>query len=260
MFVLISPAKHLNFDPAKFELARTQPQLAADTKALLKRTKKLSRADLKRLMKISDNLADLNYERFQALSTGLSDEHAKEAILAFNGDVYRGLDAASLSETDLNWSQDHLRILSGLYGVLKPLDAIHPYRLEMGSRLDTSRGKNLYEFWGSKISQTLNVDMDGDVRPVLNLASNEYFSAVDKKALKSPVFDVVFKEEKDGDSKVLSFYAKFARGLMARWIIQNRITDIPSLKTFNLEGYVFNAGASTEKEFVFTRPQPSPKR
>lgn len=259
MLVLLSPAKNLNFDPAPISNETTLPRLDEDRTQLVKRTKKLTRADLRRLMKISENLADLNYTRFQAMAAGLPENEAKPAALAFNGDVYRGLDANTLSEDDLSWAQSHLRILSGLYGVLRPLDKIHPYRLEMGTRLDTKRGASLYDFWGSRISSLLNEDAATADDFVINLASNEYFKAVDRKALKPKVIDIAFKEEKDGKAKVISFYAKYARGLMARWIIENRVDTPDAIKSFSEDGYKFDAEASKSASFVFTRPQPDPK-
>ena len=210
-------------------------------------------------MDISEQLADLNYERFQALAKGLPDNEAKPAIFAFNGDVYRGLDATSLGHDDLDWAQDHLRMLSGLYGALRPFDLIHPYRLEMGSRLSTRRGNNLYDFWGDRISKLLNEDGIEPAEPVLNLASKEYFTAVKRKALKADVIEAVFREEQNGKSRIISFYAKYARGLMARWVIQNRVTQIELLKSFDLEGYRYDHSTSSAKQLVFTRPQPDPK-
>ncbi len=259
MIILLSPAKNLDFEPTARNLEKTAPRLDKDYSVLVKRTKQLSRSDLKSLMKISDQLADLNYVRFQALADGLPEDESKYAAFAFNGDVYRGLNAETLSDDDMLWAQSHLRILSGLYGILRPLDGIHPYRLEMGSRLSTKRGSNLYDFWDDKIAKQINHDLSEDDQFILNLASNEYFGAVKVKALNVPVLNVTFKEEKDGKSRIISFYAKYARGLMARWAIQNRVSDKEQLKTFNEDGYVFDADASNEKSFVFSRPQPSPK-
>ncbi|MFC6199802.1 peroxide stress protein YaaA [Ponticaulis profundi] len=259
MLILLSPAKNLDFEPAPQNLSKTSPRLSGETELLLKRTKSLSRSDLRSLMKLSENLADLNYERFQALSDGLPDSEAKQAILAFNGDVYRGLDAGTLQDNDLNWAQTHLRLLSGLYGVLRPMDSIHPYRLEMGTRLDTDRGATLYDFWGDRISKQLNEDMTEAEGPILNLASKEYFGAVNKKALKSSVIDVDFREVTDKGSKIISFYAKYARGLMARWVIENRITDASDLKTFDIDGYGYQADQSSAGKLVFSRPKPEPK-
>ncbi|MEM8986895.1 MAG: peroxide stress protein YaaA [Pseudomonadota bacterium] len=260
MIVLLSPAKNLNFDPMPSAPAATKPALSKDANALAGTAKGLGRGDLKRLMGISDNLADLNYERFQAFKTGGRISGAKQAGLAFNGDVYTGLDAASLSADDLAFAQDHLRILSGLYGLLRPLDAIQPYRLEMGTRLKTERGATLYDFWGDKIAKHINKSLkDAKTPAVVNLASNEYFKSVDKSALKHPVVTPAFKEEKDGKLRSLMLYAKQARGMMARWIIQNRVTRSEDLKTFSVAGYKLDKALSNETELVFTRPQPAKK-
>ncbi|MAI89494.1 peroxide stress protein YaaA [Ponticaulis sp.] len=259
MIILLSPAKNLNFEAEIPEIPHTEPRLQTDTSELLKRTKKLSRQDIASLMKLSADLSDLNFERYQALSKGLPEDEAKPALYAFNGDVYRGFDAASMSAKTAEWAQDHVRILSGLYGLLRPMDLIHPYRLEMGTRLDTKRGANLYEFWGEKITTLINDDMRGAEGPVVNLASNEYFSSVKKSKLNQSVIDVAFKEETGEKSKIISFYAKFARGLMARWICDNRITDPEDLKTFSEAGYSFAPAVSNSKLLTFTRPRPDPK-
>ena len=259
MLILLSPAKNLNFERTVETADLTQPRLTKDTEQLVKRAKRLSRAKLRQLMDISEDLSDLNYHRFQAMAEGLPDSDARPALTAFNGDVYRGLDAETLSDDDIAFAQDHLRILSGLYGLLRPLDVIHPYRLEMGTRLDTRRGDTLYDFWGDRISKLINEDLSVGEGPVVNLASNEYFTAVKKKALATDVIDVVFREEKDGKSRVISFYAKYARGLMARWIIQNRVSDPADLSKFNLDGYKLDNSASNAQKLVFSRSQPDPK-
>ena len=259
MLILLSPAKNLNFERTVETADLTQPRLTKDTEQLVKRAKRLSRAKLRQLMDISEDLSDLNYHRFQAMAEGLPDSDARPALTAFNGDVYRGLDAETLSDDDIAFAQDHLRILSGLYGLLRPLDVIHPYRLEMGTRLDTRRGDTLYDFWGDRISKLINEDLSVGEGPVVNLASNEYFTAVKKKALATDVIDVVFREEKDGKSRVISFYAKYARGLMARWIIQNRVSVPADLSKFNLDGYKRDNSASNGQKLVFSRPQPDPK-
>lgn len=259
MITLLSPAKNLNFDPVKDVPRATRPGLLKDTKELSGVTIDLSRADLKRLMGISDNLADLNYQRFQALQATGTGRGTKHAALAFNGDVYLGLDANTLSTDDLEFAQDHLRILSGLYGILRPLDAIEPYRLEMGTRLKNPRGRNLYEFWGDKVSGTLNKALrEHDEKTIINLASNEYFSVVDKKMLSAQIITPVFKEEKDGKLRQLQFYAKRARGLMARYAIENRIEKAADLKAFSVDKYRFDPQGSTEDTWLFTRPQPAP--
>jgi cytoplasmic iron level regulating protein YaaA (DUF328/UPF0246 family) len=256
MLFVVSPAKSLDFTPPPIPQAATSPRLHADTLILAKRAKGLTKSNLRSLMSISDPLAALNRERFQAFDRS-EDAPGLQAAIAFNGDVYAGLDARSLTAADMTWAQDHLRILSGLYGVLRPLDRIQPYRLEMGIRLGTRRGASLYDFWGSKLAKALAADTDGHVDPtVVNLASQEYFHAVDQKALKRPVMNVRFLEEKDGEAKMISFFAKKARGLMARWAILQRAEKAEDLKRFSEAGYGFRPAASTPGDWVFARAQP----
>lgn len=260
MLTLLSPAKNLDFERNRNDVERTEPRLSADTATLIKRTKKLSRAKIRKLMDLSDDLAELNYERFQALAKDPDPNTTQPAILAFNGDVYRGLDAMTMDGTTLEFAQDHVRILSGLYGILRPFDGIHPYRLEMGTRLDTDRGTNLYTFWGTKLAELLNEDCEArGVTTILNLASQEYSKAVDRKALNGTLIDVTFKERKNGKSKVISFYAKYARGRMARWVCDNKITSPVDLQAFNLDDYEIDPSESSETSLVFERPQPEPK-
>ncbi len=260
MLTLLSPAKKLNMDPADLSLEITQPVLNKATRELAKLAKTQSADDLKRLMHISDKLAELNADRFKAFNLDNQSNSAKPAGLAFDGDVYWGLEATSLSENDLAYAQDHLRILSGLYGVLRPLDSIQPYRLEMGTKLANARGKSLYDFWGTQIADNLNETLSGHGdKTIINLASNEYFKAVDKKTIKSPIISAKFLNIKDGQARALMYYAKFGRGLMARWIMQNRIDTAQDLKAFNLDGYSFDADLSSDVELVFTRPQPPKK-
>jgi uncharacterized protein len=255
MLMVISPAKSLDFTAPAQALPMTTPELKAQIGELAKVTRKLTAADLKRLMHISDALAKLNRERFQAFDSELED--GLQAIIAFNGDVYGGLAARELDRPALEWAQDHLRILSGLYGVLRPFDALQPYRLEMGTRLKTKRGHNLYDYWGETISQTLNAAAAGHADPTLvNLASQEYFGAVDAKVLKLPVVTCHFKEEKAGALRVLGFFAKKARGRMARYVIDNRVDRAEGLKGFDLDGYRFQPSLSTDADWVFARPQP----
>jgi uncharacterized protein len=257
MLILLSPAKNLDYSPPAMELHRTTPRMLGDIAALSKVTRKLSRAKIGKLMHLSDKLADLNWHRFQAFDSSLDGEDTLQAALAFNGDVYQGLSARTLSAADLDWAQQHLRILSGLYGVLRPLDAIAPYRLEMGTRLKTGRGDSLYEFWGKRLSKALNEDLgEQNEEVVVNLASTEYFGAVDKKALKARIITCHFKEIKDGEARILSFYAKKARGLMARFAIERRLFDPESLKAFDSEGYCFDEAASKPNDWVFSRLQP----
>lgn len=260
MITLLSPAKNLDFSPPPEGLDSTKPALSRDTNELAGVTRELTKADLSRLMSISDKLAGLNHERFQMFKSRGKPREAKQAALAFNGDVYLGLDADTLSADDLGFAQDRLRILSGFYGVLRPLDIIQPYRLEMGTRLPTARGETLYDFWGDKIAKELNKLLKHhDSQAVINLASNEYFRAVDCKALKSPAITIHFKEEKDGKLRALMFYAKRARGMMARWIIQNRVEEPEGLKKFDIGGYKFQPKLSDSANWLFCRPQPPTK-
>ena len=261
MITLLSPAKKLNFDPVTTQLEPTTPLLKTDTLELAKVAKKQSANDLKKLMHISDNLAELNAERFKAFNLEGQSNSAKPAGLTFDGDVYWGLEAKSMSDEDLAYAQNHLRILSGLYGVLRPLDSMQAYRLEMGTKLATKRGKSLYDFWGSAIAETLNTDLEGHAdQTIVNLASNEYFKAVDKKTMTHPVITAKFLNVKDGKARALMYYAKYGRGLMARWIMQNRVDRAEGLKDFNLDGYKLDKKASSDTELVFSRKQPAPKK
>ena len=260
MLTLLSPAKKMNMDPIKIGLPATQPRLTDHTKELALLAKSQTAGDLKRLMHISDNLAAMNFERFQTFNIENQSNSAKPASLAFYGEVYMGLDANSLPRETLAYAQDHLRILSGLYGILRPLDVIQPHRLEMGTKLQNVRGKSLYDFWGSKISKQLNHDLSDHVdTTVVNLASNEYFKAVDLQTLERKVIGVKFLNVKDGEPRSLMYYAKHARGTMARWILQNRVDLAEGLKDFNVDGYTLNANSSTENELVFFRQQPETK-
>jgi len=261
MLMLLSPAKMLNFDDAPHAPKATKPVLSKDIAEIAAIAKKLNRANIKRLMGISDTLVDLNFERFQAFKTSGKINGAKPAALTFAGDVYRGLDANTLKPEDLEFAQDHLRILSGLYGLLRPLDAIQPYRLEMGSRLKNPRGANLHAFWGSVIARELDKAVKTHDDPtIVCLASNEYAKGVDRKALKAPFIMVNFKEIKDGKTRPVMLYVKQARGMMARWSIQNRITTADDMKAFSTGGYKFSKPLSSDAEWVFTRPQPPKKK
>jgi len=253
MLMVISPAKSLDFTPAAPHVPATTPAMAADLAELTKVARRLSRADLKRLMGISDNLALLNHERFQAFDP--QSEDGVQAAMAFDGDVYDGLQARTLDKAGLAYAQRHLRILSGLYGLLRPLDVIQPYRLEMGTRLKTRRGGSLYDFWGPRIAEALDEAAEEAGEPVLiNLASQEYFGAVDREALKLPVVSCHFREIKgDEPAKFISFYAKKARGLMARFAIDQRIDRAEGLKDFSVAGYVFDSRASTAEDWMFVR-------
>jgi len=218
----------------------------------------LSPQQVASLMDISDPLAALNVGRYAAWSPKYSARNARQAVLAFNGDVYEGLQAQSLSRAELDWAQEHIAILSGLYGVLRPLDWMQPYRLEMGTRLATDAGANLYQFWGARIAEHLNARLQADATPVVvNLASQEYFKAVDRKVLKARVIDCVFEDWKGGQYKIISFHAKRARGLMARYAIQHGVTTPRKLEGFDLEGYAFDAAASAPERLVFRRKLPA---
>jgi cytoplasmic iron level regulating protein YaaA (DUF328/UPF0246 family) len=257
MLIVLSPSKALDFSGAPQSAPLSLPQMADQTAELAKSTRRLTARDLKRMMSLSDNLAKLNRERFQAFDA--ASEEGLQAAFAFNGDVYLGLKARTLDKKALGWAQDHVRILSGLYGLLRPLDAIQPYRLEMGVRLKTRRGQSLYDFWGPRISQALNEAAHGHKdKTLVNCASGEYFGAVDRKTLTLPVVTAKFLEEKDGEARMISFFAKKARGLMARYAIDNRIDTAADLRGFDLEGYRFVPQLSTDEEFTFARPQPPP--
>lgn len=254
MLVVVSPAKNLDYKTPVATSEYTQPQFMPKTQELVATCKTLAPADLSNLMGISDKLAVLNAERFSSFSQPFTPQNARQAMYAFNGDVYAGLDAHSMTSEDVAFAQAHLRILSGLYGVLKPLDLMQPYRLEMGTKLATERGKNLYEFWGADLTAALDKELAEQSHQVLvNLASNEYFSAVQPKQLNAQVITPIFKDEKNGKVKIISFYAKKARGLMARYIIDNKITDPAELSQFSVAGYRFAAEQSSTTELVFVR-------
>ncbi len=253
MLVVISPAKRLDW--AERDVEVTQPDFQDDAIRLSKTARNLTLGDLKKLMDLSDDLARLNRDRYRAFSDTPAADVTRPAALAFAGDTYQGLEAASLDSDEMAWAQDHLRILSGLYGVLRPLDAIQAYRLEMGSKLKTRRGKNLYEYWRDQLSKTLNAQGEVIGSGVLvNCASQEYFGAVDPKALKLRVITPVFMEDKGGTPKIVSFFAKKARGAMARYIIQHRLTDPKGLLDFDTGGYEYRPDLSEKDKPVFLRP------
>ena len=254
MLILLSPAKKLDFETEGPRVRATKPRLAAKTAALAKAMRTRSAAELAGLMSLSGPLAELNRERFQAFG----DQSKRPALLAFAGDVYRGLDAHSLDADGLAAAQDRLRILSGLYGVLRPLDAIEPYRLEMGTKLRTDGAVDLYGFWGEDIAELLARDLKGHADPtVVNLASNEYFRAA--KPVSAPVVTPVFKEVKDGEARTLALFAKVARGMMARFAVDERADRAEALKDFRAGGYRFQPKQSDDTTWVFTRPQPPKK-
>ncbi len=255
MLTVISPAKSLDMSPV--EVRVTDPQWQDDALRLSKTAKNLTLKGLRELMGISDDLARLNRDRFQTFAADPAPEATKAAALAFNGDTYQGLEAKTLTDDDMRWAQDHLRILSGLYGLLRPLDAMQPYRLEMGSRLKTRRGKSLYEYWGDQIAKGLNAQAEAvGTETLVNCASDEYFKAADRKSLKLRVITPVFMELKDDRPRIVSFFAKRARGAMARYATQNRITDPEDIKGFEAGGYAFDADLSEGDRWVFLRDYP----
>lgn len=254
MLLIISPAKTLDYKTPTTTKKFTQPGLLDQSALLIEKIRGLSPADIAGLMNISDKLAQLNTARFQAWSTPFSLENAKQAILAFKGDVYTGLDAETLNNKQLSFAQKHLRILSGLYGLLRPLDLMQPYRLEMGTRLANQRGKDLYQFWGSLITEQLNKELSNQKNQVLvNLASNEYYKSVQAKQIDGQIITPVFKDWKNDQYKIISFYAKKARGLMCRYVIDHHIDRPEKMKDFDYEDYAFNEAISSDKEWVFTR-------
>lgn len=256
MLFLLSPAKKLDYDsPLAEDYPFEQPLFVEQATELIQVLKGKSTQEVADLMKLSDSLASLNVERFQSWEPQFDQSNARQAILAFNGDVYEGLDAPSLDQSQLQWTNQHVVILSGLYGVLRPLDLMRPYRLEMGTRLVTDKGKNLYEFWDGQIADYINQRLAKHSNPlIINLASEEYFKAVKKDSLKYPVVQCVFREERDGAYKIISFSAKRARGLMCRYAIENGIDDLEGLKQFNQEGYEYDEASSSEDSLVFLRP------
>lgn len=257
MLMVISPAKTLDYTSPLATETFTQPRFLEQSSQLIEVLRKLSPSELAELMKLSDKLAGLNVARFTEWQPDFTLENARQAILAFKGDVYTGLDAQTLSADDFNYAQQHLRILSGLYGVLRPLDLMQPYRLEMGTKLDNAQGKNLYEFWGTRITESLNQCLaENKTDTVLNLASNEYFKAVKPKQLAGTLINVDFKDLKNGQYKIISFYAKKARGLMARYVIQHKIDSVEALKNFSEQGYYYSAEQSKPNHLVFLRDQP----
>ncbi|MCM2681343.1 peroxide stress protein YaaA [Echinimonas agarilytica] len=256
MLAVVSPAKTLDFETPANTSSFSQSDLLSHSAELIERCRQLTPADIGGLMKISDKLAGLNAARFAEWQPNMTPENAKQAALAFKGDVYTGLDAQSLSEADFTYAQSHLRILSGLYGLLRPLDLMLAYRLEMGTKLDNTRGKNLYEFWGSIITDALNQALQEQGDDVLvNLASNEYFKAVKAKQIKGTLITPVFKDCKNGQYKIISFYAKKARGLMARYLIETKPSSVEQLKRFDTDGYYFSEEQSSSDTLVFLRDE-----
>lgn len=256
MLAIISPAKTLDFECNVEGFVFSQPNLTACSQELINICKRLSPAEIGSLMSISDKLAALNVARFTEWELEHTEQNAKAALFAFKGDVYTGLDAKSLTKEQVEYAQTHLRILSGLYGLLRPLDLMQPYRLEMGTKLANPKGKDLYAFWGNTITEHLQQAIDEQQDSVLvNLASDEYFNAVKAKNLKATIIKPIFLDEKNGNYKVISFYAKKARGMMVRFILENQPTEIEQLKAFNYGGYWFDEENSTETELVFKREE-----
>jgi len=253
MITVISPAKTLDFDQPLLDNS-TKARFPKETKELVAILQEKSSLDLQQMMSVSENIGDLNAARYKNFKATFTEANSRNSIMAFKGDVYVGLDAASLNDSEMGFAQSHLRILSGLYGLLKPLDLIQPYRLEMGTRLVVGEHTNLYQYWEDKIVNMIHKDLkDQGDDIILNLASNEYFKAIKRKSLKAQVINVDFKDFKNGQYKMISFFAKKARGLMSRYIINNEINDIESLKAFDYEGYYFDAANSEEDNLLFKR-------
>lgn len=257
MLIVISPAKTLDFETPTTTRKHTMPGFLDDSAKLIDQLRQLEPDQIGKLMSISPKLATLNSNRYHQWSLPFNLDNAKQSILAFKGDVYTGLDATSLNTDELAFAQEHLRILSGLYGILRPLDLIQPYRLEMGTQLNNLRGKDLYAFWGDIITDAISQDIDRQQDTTLiNLASNEYFKSVRPKNLNANVITPVFKDQKNGIYKIISFFAKKARGLMSRYIIQHKLTNPEDIKHFDAAGYSFDTSASTQDKWIFTRDNP----
>ncbi|MFK8182117.1 MAG: peroxide stress protein YaaA [Phormidesmis sp.] len=251
--MVISPAKTLDYSGRDYPQFTT-PAVLDKSEQLVGQLSSYAPVELSALMKISDKLAELNHQRFQNFETPFTPENAKQALLVFKGDVYRGMNAEEYSDEELDFAQQHLRILSGLYGILRPLDLMQPYRLEMGTKLENAAGKNLYAFWGDRLSHLINSELENDADPCLvNLASNEYFKSIDKKALKARILNIAFKENKGGKYKVIAIHAKRARGLMVDYVIRNRIEVPEGMKAFDVEGYSYSEALSEPDNWVFCR-------
>ncbi len=255
MLIVISPAKKLDFDSLPQTDDFTIPDSLSDSSELIDTLRVYSAKQLEKLMHLSTNLAQLNYDRYKDWHLPFNPQNAKQSILTFKGDVYAGMNIESFSDDDLNFTQDHLRILSGLYGLLRPLDLMQPYRLEMGTRLENERGKNLYEFWGSQITELLNKQLkETGSRTLVNLASNEYFKSVKPKEIKGQILTPVFKEKRDdGSYKIIGIYAKKARGMMSAFILKNKLDNVEQIKDFTEAGYVYNPELSNATDWVFCR-------
>jgi len=254
MLIVISPAKTLDFETAPITKIHTQPEFLKESRQLVKQLKEMTPARVSSLMKISDKLGVLNFLRFNEWKTPFTLDNSKQAVLAFKGDVYTGINAETFSSQELKFAQRHLRILSGLYGLLRPLDLIQAYRLEMGTKLDNQQGKDLYEFWDSKLTDQINRDIRASKsKYLINLASNEYFKSLQADDINAEIIVPVFKDYKNGKYKIISFFAKKARGLMSAYIIRNRLKDPEELKAFDVDGYKFYKSGSNESNWVFQR-------
>ncbi len=260
MIITLSPSKGQDFETPTPSDIYTIPDQLKESQLLINEAKKLNSEDVRELMDVSENISNLNVQRFKDWKRDFNTQNAKAALFAFKGDVYSGIQKDKYNDEDLSYAQNHLRILSGLYGALRPMDLIQPYRLEMKTRLKNPRGDNLYQFWGDKITQQLNESLERQSEKVLvNLASNEYFKSVKPKVLDGRILSVNFKETKDGKTRVIAIFAKKARGMMADFILRNRIEHIEDIKDFGAEGYKFNQKESTDDNWVFSRPQPAKK-
>lgn len=256
MLTVLSPAKSLDYETPPLTDAFTQPAHLTQSRKLIRRLRQLTPPDISKLMSVSDNLAELNRDRYKRWKTPFKPENARQALFAFKGDVYLGLDAYTMQAGDIDFAQNHLRILSGLYGLLKPLDLMQAYRLEMGTRLDTESGSNLYQFWDDRITRSLNQEFrQAEVKTLVNLASTEYFKSIKPKLLKADIVTPSFRDFHKGEYRFIQFFAKKARGYMARYMIDNRIDRPEGLKDFDREGYQYDPSLSSEKEWVFTRKQ-----
>ncbi|WP_456376767.1 peroxide stress protein YaaA [Thiolapillus sp.] len=256
MIITLSPSKGQDFETPASAGGVTQPQMLDESLLLIEELRKYTAGQLRELMSVSENIAGLNVQRYQSFSVPFTRQNARPALFAFKGDVYRGIPVAQYSREDLDFAQQQLRILSGLYGCLRPLDLIQPYRLEMKTKLKNPRGDNLYQFWGESITQYLNAELKNHREPTLvNLASNEYFKVVKPKLLQGRLLDIAFKEEKNGKTRVIAVFAKRARGMMADYIIRNRLEESEAIKAFDREGYCYSAQDSDDRQWVFVRPQ-----
>lgn len=257
MLITLSPSKGQDFIEPPLSKKHSKPADLSDSELLIKELKKINSKQIQEMMTVSENIANLNVGRFKSFSTPFTTKNAKQAIFAFKGDVYGGLELKDFTEDDYSYAQEHLRILSGLYGCLRPLDLIQPYRLEMKTKLKNARGENLYQFWDDRITKSLNKELKKQKEPVLvNLASNEYFKSVKPKLLEGRLLNINFKETRDGKTRIVAIFAKRARGMMADYIIRNRIERSEDIKKFKLGGYKFDKALSDDKQWTFERPQP----